>query len=336
MRSATQRRKGLFKPDASLSFGNLQLSIPIKEEPGSLEGQVAGYFLRFRPASWDWLYLCEACELLHRSEVFTSDHAERQGIDHSDRTETGSTVHTTRDFATSKEAFDRLLGRGRDHFSLFVDHHTTHRVVDLRRDFDAIERSLGNVKTVVELEDAVEVRIFARLHETVELLYFSKEGILLDTEVVSEFFEGVELLNRTHFERELHEGRVDGLDNGVIANGDRVVFICANDLEEGVRLDLTTSMFVHEALTGLTVNHNTQVHASVVREVHRHAKALFTRVAIRKIDANGKPIPGFWAAGETTGGIFGRGRPGGMSLITCLVQGRDAGRAAAQRMKDLR
>ena len=54
------------------------------------------------------------------------------------------------------------------------------------------------------------------------------------------------------------------------------------------------------------------------------------------IDANGKPIPGFWAAGETTGGIFGRGRPGGMSLITCLVQGRNAGRAAAQRMKDLR
>lgn len=49
------------------------------------------------------------------------------------------------------------------------------------------------------------------------------------------------------------------------------------------------------------------------------------------LDQAGRPVEGFWAAGETTGGIFGRGRPGGMSLITCLVQGRDAGRAAAAR-----
>lgn len=54
------------------------------------------------------------------------------------------------------------------------------------------------------------------------------------------------------------------------------------------------------------------------------------------LDRRGREIPGFWAAGETTGGIFGRGRPGGMSLITCLVQGRDAGRAAAKRAAALR
>lgn len=65
--------------------------------------------------------------------------------------------------------------------------------------------------------------------------------------------------------------------------------------------------------------------------VHMTLGGLAVSSEARLLDRRGMPIPGFWAAGETTGGIFGRGRPGGMSLITCLVQGRDAGRAAAER-----
>lgn len=65
--------------------------------------------------------------------------------------------------------------------------------------------------------------------------------------------------------------------------------------------------------------------------VHMTLGGLAVSPEARLLDRRGMPIPGFWAAGETTSGIFGRGRPGGMSLITCLVQGRDAGRAAAER-----
>ncbi len=65
--------------------------------------------------------------------------------------------------------------------------------------------------------------------------------------------------------------------------------------------------------------------------VHMTLGGLAVSPEARLLDRRGMPIPGFWAAGETTGGIFGRGRPGGMSLITCLVQGHDAGRAAAER-----
>ncbi|MDY4163193.1 MAG: flavocytochrome c [Sutterella sp.] len=42
------------------------------------------------------------------------------------------------------------------------------------------------------------------------------------------------------------------------------------------------------------------------------------------------PVPGLYAAGEVTGGIFGRSRPEGMGLTGALVHGRLTGRAAAE------
>jgi succinate dehydrogenase/fumarate reductase flavoprotein subunit len=42
-----------------------------------------------------------------------------------------------------------------------------------------------------------------------------------------------------------------------------------------------------------------------------------------------RPIKGFFAAGEITGGIHGASRLGSMSIIDCLVFGRIAGRNAA-------
>jgi succinate dehydrogenase/fumarate reductase flavoprotein subunit len=41
------------------------------------------------------------------------------------------------------------------------------------------------------------------------------------------------------------------------------------------------------------------------------------------------PIPGLFAAGEVTGGVHGRNRLGGNSLLDCVVFGREAGRSAA-------
>lgn len=47
------------------------------------------------------------------------------------------------------------------------------------------------------------------------------------------------------------------------------------------------------------------------------------------LSVNDKPIRGLFAAGETTGGIFGEDRLGGMSLMSALVFGRLAGMNAA-------
>ena len=99
-------------------------------------------------------------------------------------------------------------------------------------------------------------------------------------DLLSELFERVELLDRAHFERELDEGGVDRLHDRVVANGDRVVFIRADHLEERVGLDLAAGVFVHEALARLAVDHETEVHTGVIREVHGNAEALFMRVAV--------------------------------------------------------
>jgi flavocytochrome c len=47
-------------------------------------------------------------------------------------------------------------------------------------------------------------------------------------------------------------------------------------------------------------------------------------------NAQGKAIPGLYAAGEVAGGVHGNNRLGGNSLLDCVVFGRVAGRAAAK------
>ncbi len=51
------------------------------------------------------------------------------------------------------------------------------------------------------------------------------------------------------------------------------------------------------------------------------------RARVKKTD--GATIDALFAAGETTGGLFGRDRLGGMALASALVFGREAGRGAA-------
>jgi len=50
----------------------------------------------------------------------------------------------------------------------------------------------------------------------------------------------------------------------------------------------------------------------------------------RVLNAKGQPIPGLYAAGETTGNIFGRNYVGsGYAITNCITYGRIAGREAA-------
>ena len=48
------------------------------------------------------------------------------------------------------------------------------------------------------------------------------------------------------------------------------------------------------------------------------------------LDANGKVIPGLYAAGETTGGIHGSNRLGGNAIADIMTFGRDACTHAAK------
>ena len=146
-------------------------------------------------------------------------------------------MHAARDLAAGVQALDRGMRRGRNHLSVVVDHDAAHGVVDLRADFDPVERGLGDVESLVELQNAVEVLVGAFLDEVVEPLDLSKECILLDAEVLGQSFKGIELLHCAHFKRQLHKRGIDGLDDGVVAYGDRVVLIGADDLKESISLD---------------------------------------------------------------------------------------------------
>ena len=64
---------------------------------------------------------------------------------------------------------------------------------------------------------------------------------------------------------------------------------------------------IHYTMGGLKINAETQV-----------------------IDKNGKPIPGFFAAGEVTGGVHGANRLGGNSISETITFGRIAGANAVK------
>lgn len=219
-------------------------------------------------------------ERLLLRDVFARDHTEGQSVKHSDRSEAGCAMDTARDFAAGVEARNRLVGLRADHLSLGVDQEAAHRVMDLRGHFNAVERGLRDVEAVVELQNTVEVLILTILHEAIEALHFLKERILLDAEVISEFRQRLSDKDGLRGERSLHEGRVDRVNDSVVADGDRVVLIRADHFEFRVALDLAAGVFIHEALAGLLIHHHAEVHAGVVREVHRHAEAVLMRVAI--------------------------------------------------------
>jgi fumarate reductase flavoprotein subunit len=65
--------------------------------------------------------------------------------------------------------------------------------------------------------------------------------------------------------------------------------------------------------------------------VHHTMGGLSIDEEARVLDGSGNPIPGFYAAGEVTGGIHAGNRLGGNALTDIMVFGRIAGANAASR-----
>ena len=71
-------------------------------------------------------------------------------------------------------------------------------------------------------------------------------------------------------------------------------------------------------------------------DIHYSCGGLKINKACQVIDKAYKPIPNLYAVGEVTGGIHGRDRLGGDSLIACFVFGKIAGEEIARKQKDLK
>ena len=63
--------------------------------------------------------------------------------------------------------------------------------------------------------------------------------------------------------------------------------------------------------------------------IHYTCGGIAINAKAQTLDRQGLPIPGLFAAGETTGGVHGKSRLGGCGLLDCFVFGRIAGIEAA-------
>ncbi|CAE8636831.1 unnamed protein product [Polarella glacialis] len=88
--------------------------------------------------------------------------------------------------------------------------------------------------------------------------------------------------------------------------------------------------FFHNALPGSKVKEEPFYVAMVTPVIHYCMGGLQIDSEAAVLTSEGLPIPGLFAAGETTGGVHGHNRLGGNSLLDCVVFGRRAGRAAAK------
>jgi succinate dehydrogenase/fumarate reductase flavoprotein subunit len=67
-----------------------------------------------------------------------------------------------------------------------------------------------------------------------------------------------------------------------------------------------------------------------VPTVHHTMGGIRVNVESEAVSADGKVIPGLYAAGEVTGGIHGSNRLGGNAIADCMTFGRNAGTNAAK------
>jgi succinate dehydrogenase/fumarate reductase flavoprotein subunit len=77
---------------------------------------------------------------------------------------------------------------------------------------------------------------------------------------------------------------------------------------------------------------NEELHVAIITPVVHYCMGglAISPAAEVLAEASGKAIPGLYAAGEVAGGIHGRNRLGGNSLLDCVVFGRVAGDTAAR------
>lgn len=74
--------------------------------------------------------------------------------------------------------------------------------------------------------------------------------------------------------------------------------------------------------------HGKFLFAKITPSVHYTIGGLAIDTSAHVLDSSNKPIKHLYAAGEVTGGVHGRNRLGGNSLLDCIVFGSIAGRAA--------
>merc|ERR1711963_506402 len=88
--------------------------------------------------------------------------------------------------------------------------------------------------------------------------------------------------------------------------------------------------FYHNIIPGSAVKSEPFYVAIITPVIHYCMGGLEIDVDSACIGANGKAIPGLYAAGEVAGGVHGNNRLGGNSLLDCVVFGRVAGKAACK------
>merc|ERR1712151_23336 len=90
--------------------------------------------------------------------------------------------------------------------------------------------------------------------------------------------------------------------------------------------------FYHNIIPGSAVKTQEFYVAIITPVIHYCMGGLEIDVNSACMGANGKPIPGLYAAGEVAGGVHGNNRLGGNSLLDCVVFGRVAGKHCTEWM----
>jgi len=90
--------------------------------------------------------------------------------------------------------------------------------------------------------------------------------------------------------------------------------------------------FYHNIIPGSAVKTEPFYVAIITPVIHYCMGGLEIDCDSAVVGANGKAIPGLYAAGEVAGGVHGNNRLGGNSLLDCVVFGRVSGRACAKYM----
>merc|ERR1712048_1033778 len=90
--------------------------------------------------------------------------------------------------------------------------------------------------------------------------------------------------------------------------------------------------FFHNIIPGSAVKSEPFYVAIITPVIHYCMGGLEIDADSRCLGANGKAIPGLYAAGEVAGGVHGNNRLGGNSLLDCVVFGRVSGRHCCEYM----
>merc|ERR1719326_2244922 len=90
--------------------------------------------------------------------------------------------------------------------------------------------------------------------------------------------------------------------------------------------------FYHNIIPGSAVKDQEFYVAIITPVIHYCMGGLEIDEDSACVAANGKAIPGLYAAGEVAGGVHGNNRLGGNSLLDCVVFGRVAAQAACKYM----